>query len=77
MKDGGTIVNMSEFTTTAYSGIKVEPEPKTAWVWYVFGKGPGSYHLMVVSIPAGLHLPLWRRIVCRIFMGSRFERAKS
>ena len=45
--------------------------PRVLWTWDVFGGG-----LMIVKL--SFNVPLWRRVLCRVFLGSTFvdERAK-
>jgi hypothetical protein len=43
--------------------------PQTIWKWNVFGGEPS---IMLVSIT--FEVPLWRRILTRIFLGSKWER---
>lgn len=50
-----------------------EPPPKF-WMWYVFGKGPGNNHLLVCV--THFPVPLWRRVLTHIFLGSIWEKAK-
>lgn len=41
--------------------------PKVLWTWSVFGGD-----MMVVKCP--FEIPLWRRTLCRVFLGSTFTR---
>ena len=43
------------------------------WEWSVFG-GDSSHSLLLVRTP--FDVPLWRRILTRIFLGSKWVRVK-
>lgn len=79
-KDGATIgSNQAEkptvytskydgtFTTT--TPLSIYPIPK--WKWNVFGGNPALLEVRPYS-----DVPLWRRILTRVFLGSKWERLK-
>lgn len=45
--------------------------PRPVWTWYVFGK-QGNNAIMVCNIT--FPVPLWRRILTRVLLGSVWER---
>lgn len=45
--------------------------PRPMWTWYVFGK-QGNNAIMVCNIT--FPVPLWRRILTRVLLGSVWER---
>jgi len=49
------------------TGTEVVFAPSPKWEWDVFGGG-----VMVVQTP--MDPPLWRRILTRVFLGSRWKR---
>lgn len=46
--------------------------PRVRWVWHVFGARDTTHGY--VRVECTYDPPLWRRIVTRIFLGSRWER---
>lgn len=49
--------------------------PRPVWYWHVFGKdgiAVGSHSLMLVQVT--FPVPLWRRILTRVLLGSVWER---
>lgn len=61
---------MSDWLVTAKEDIKDSSSiinPPSIWEWDVFGGG-----LLVVSTPT--NVPLWRRILTKIFLGSTWKK---
>jgi hypothetical protein len=50
-------------TTTSFT------TPKGVWLWDVFGGG-----LLNVTLHEGVSAPLWRRVLTRICLGSKWKR---
>lgn len=46
-------------------------KPKTVWVWHVFGKDDNG-SLLSVALPRDVSW--WKRLVCRFFLGSVWDR---
>lgn len=60
---------------TSYTGLLVRPCPPILWVWHVFGRTTElNGTLCTVHLP--FPVPLWRRIITRILLGSVWEKCK-
>lgn len=61
-----TLVNIiNSFSESTPPALSV---PKKIWVWDVFGGG-----LLIANCP--FEIPLWRRVLTRVFLGSKWKRA--
>jgi len=54
-----------DYTTTGTENMTFAPSPK--WEWDVFGGG-----LLIANLT--INPPLWRRILTRVFLGSRWRK---